>query len=162
MSRDLTPDEQVLARATKQAIQAAGGLEVCERETGISDSQLSRCCSPNQRDSITIRDAVTIEQIGHGPSGHPHILRAYARILGFILIPRPEGPNDANSLSLSVMTLTAELGDVAQAINDAFRDDGECSPGEALRALEQLSELDQASATLRLKLNTIAEAGKRP
>lgn len=156
MHRDLTPDEKVLALATKKSIQSAGGLEICERETGISDSQLSRCCSPNQRDSITIRDALTIEQLGE-----PHILRAYARILKFMLIAMPEGPTDANSLSLSVMTLTAELGDVAQAINDAFRDDGECSPAEAMRAIEQLNELDQASATLRLKLNAIVESAKR-
>lgn len=153
----LSTDEQILAAATKKAIQAAGGLEKCEAETGISDSQLSRCCSPNQRDSITIRDAVTIESIGHGNSGHPHILRAYARLLGFVLIPQPEGPADADGLALSVMTLTSELGDVAQAINDALRD-RVVTAGEVAVALEQLDELDQASATLRLKLKSLVAA----
>lgn len=150
----LSTDEQILAAATKKAIQTADGLERCAEETGISDSQLSRCCSPNHRDSITIRDAVTIESISHGKSGHPHILRAYARLLGFVLIPQPQGPADADGLALSVMTLTAELGDVAQSINEAVRD-GIVTPAEVAVALEQLDELDQASATLRLKLKAI-------
>ncbi len=151
----LTPDEQVLASATKKAIKASGGLDDCARETGLSTSQLSRCCSPNERDSITIRDALTIESIGHGAAGHPHILRAYARLMNCVVIPMPDGPDDADGLSQSVMTLTAELGDVAQAIAEAMRD-RIVTPAEVAVALEQLDELDQASATLRLKLKATA------
>lgn len=160
-TEDLTTDEQVLARATKQAIQAAGGLEVCSRETGISTSQLSRCCSPYQRDSLTVRDAHTIEDMAHGKSGHPHILRARARLLGFLMIKLPEATDDPNGLLQSVMTLTAELGDVAQAINDALRDQV-VTPAEAAVAIEQLNQLDEASATLRLQLNSIAGNGSKP
>jgi len=154
----LSSEEQALARATKQAIQAAGGLEVCARETGISTSQLSRCCSPHERDSITVRDAATIEAIGHGHDGHPHILRAQARLLGFVLVALPEGPEDADGLMRSMMTLTSELGAVAQAISEALRDQ-KFTPGEALRALAQLDEHDQASAVLRLQLQSIAGNG---
>ena len=154
----LSPDEQALSLATKRAIQAAGGLEVCARETGLSTSQLSRCCSPHERDSITERDAATIEAIGHGQAGHPHILRARARLLGFLLIKLPECADDPDGLLQSVMELTAELGDVAQAINEAMRD-RVVTDREARAALDQLSDLDQASAKLRLKLQSIAGNG---
>lgn len=158
---DLTPDEQVLARATKLAIQSAGGLDDCSRETGLSTSQLSRCCSPNHRDSITVRDANTIEDMAHGRPGHPHILRARARLLGYVLTKRPETACDAPGLLQSVMSLTAELGDVAQAINDALRDQT-VTPDEAMAALRQLDKLDEASASLRLQLNSIAGAAPNP
>lgn len=37
MDGKLSSDEQVLAAATKKAVQAAGGLEICERETGLNE-----------------------------------------------------------------------------------------------------------------------------
>ena len=156
--RALTADEQVLARATKLAVQAAGGLEVCARETGLSTSQLSRCCSPNTPDSIAVRDAVTIESIGHGVAGHPHILRAMARLLGFVLVPLPQALGDSSGAAASVMRLTAELGDVANCICAALADDGEIDAPEAERGLLQLGELDAASAGLRLLLEACRTA----
>jgi hypothetical protein len=153
----LTSDEQILARATKHAIQAAGGLEVCASETGLSTSQLSRCCSPHERDSLTIRDANTIEAIGNGAAGHPHILRALARLQGYVLIKTPEAHGDTDGLLQSVMELTVELGDVASSIHEAMRD-SDFKPSEAVRSIEQLDELDEASAKLRLKLKAIADS----
>ena len=156
----LTADEQTLANATKRAIQAADGLEVCSRETGLSTSQLSRCCSPFQRDSLTLRDAVTIESISHGKDGHPHILNALARIMGGVFVPLPVGNTDHAGLVQSVMDLTAELGDVAQSITSGLRDN-EFTPGEAQVALEQLQDLDRASAALRMKLNAFAQTDEK-
>jgi hypothetical protein len=165
--RALTTDEQILARATKAAIQAAGGLEDCERETGTSDSQLSRCCSPHQRDSITIRDAVAIESIGHGQPGHPHILRAMARVIGgLIVVALPDGPEDDHGLVNSVLELTTELGDVSAAIASSLRGDSaggaDVTKAEAALALEHLHDLDQASAKLRRKLERIAKGEAPP
>src|SRR3546814_1405517 len=71
-------------------------------------------------------------------------------LLGFVLIPQPEGPADADGLALSVMTLTSELGDVAQAINEALRD-RVVTAGEVAVALEPIDELYQARAPLRLQ-----------
>jgi hypothetical protein len=136
--RDLTSDEQVLARATKLAVQAADGLEVCSRETGKSDSQLSRCCSPYMPDSLTIRDAVIIESIGYGKAGHPHILRAMARLLGFVVVPLP----------------TVAGGDDSLLKTEALRD-GKCDAHEAAGILIQLDEHDTVSARLRCELNAI-------
>jgi hypothetical protein len=161
MRADLTlsPDEQALALATKRDVQAAGGLEVCARETGLSDSQISRCCSPNHRDSITIRDAATIQALGHGRPGHPHILRALGHQLGFVLVPKVDGPEDGNGLMRSMMELTSELGDVAASIRDALGD-GRTEPREAKAVLEQVAELEEATARLRVKLEAIVRGGE--
>lgn len=156
----LSTDEQILALATKRDIQAAAGLDVCASETAISTSQLSRTSSPNHHDSLTIRDALTIMQIGHGATGHPHILHALARLLGFIVIARPGADGDGCELFQSVAELTGELGDVAQSIRAAMRD-GTCSAREARATLDQLDELDAASARLRLTLNAIADGKAR-
>jgi hypothetical protein len=152
--RDLTSDEQVLARATKLAVQAADGLEVCSRETGKSDSQLSRCCSPYMPDSLTIRDAVIIESIGYGKAGHPHILRAMARLLGFVVVPLPTVAGGDDSLLKTVAEMMAELGDVATGVAEALRD-GKCDAHEAAGILIQLDEHDTVSARLRCELNAI-------
>ena len=112
-------------------------------------------------DSLTIRDATIIEAIGHGRTGHPHIVRALARLLGGVFVPLPVGPEDPDGIRGSVVTLTCELGDVARAIGDALSDDGEVDAREATDALLQLDELDAASAALRIKLQRIAATPKK-
>ncbi len=157
IERALSPDEQVLARATKRAVETAGGLAICERETGVSDSQLSRCCSPNHRDSLTIRDAVAIDGIGHGKAGHPHLLRAMARVIGgVVVIPMPDAGHDPSCLMQSIMEVTAELGDVSRSVVESLHPDsigGETmTAAEVAISLEHLDRLNEASAKLRLKL----------
>jgi hypothetical protein len=160
--RDITSDEQVLAEATKQAVQAAGGLEVCSRETGKSTSQLSRCCSKFDPDSITIRDAAIIEGISHGRAGHPHIMRARARLLGYLLVQLPEPHGDCESLASLVTDLAIELGDVAQAVRVATSSGSDCgrdiSKNEQEAVLAQLDDLDQVSARLRLTVQQLAKS----
>lgn len=162
----ISPEEQILARATKLAIRAAGGLEICERETGTSDSQLSRCCSPNARDSITIRDAAAIEAIGHGQPGHPHIVHALARLLGGVFIQLPDAAIDAGGLQLGVLELSAELGDISGAVRDALgatsAGGSAVTPAEAMMVLDHIADLDRASARLRHSLEAIAKGRAEP
>lgn len=152
----LSHDEIRLAKATKAAVQAAGGLAACEAETGKSDSQLSRCESPDHYDSLSIRDAVIVDALGHGRPGAPHILWAMAKLGGFVVIPLPQGPRDAAGLMQAAIDLTAELGDVVSVIRDALRD-GEVTAREAGGAIEQLDELDAVSAKLRHQLQALSK-----
>lgn len=147
----LTPSERALALATKKAITAADGLEFVAAEIGLSTTQLSRCNNPNYRDSITIRDAVQIEQLGNGN----HILRAMARQLGMLVIPVPSTSADPDGLTQTVIELAAEFGDVSRSIYAAVKD-GKCDPSEASAALEQLDQMDEVSAKLRLLLGRLA------
>lgn len=165
-SAPISSDEQVLALATKRAVQAAGGLEVCSRETGLSTSHLSRCCSPHERDSITERDAATIEAITHGSAGFPHILSARARLLGCVVIPLPQVHDDPTGLQLSVCEISAEFGDVARGIAEALNGGGpggtRITKAEAALVLEQMVDHDRASARLRFQLERIAKGEEPP
>lgn len=165
VDRALSSDEQALAAATKRAIQSAGGLDIACRETGLSDSQLSRCCSPNHRDSLTIRDVATIEGLNHGRDGHPHILHALARIIGgHIVVQIPEDIGGGAGLVQSTLEIAKELGGLSSSISDAMHESSaageEVTSGEAQLALEHLDALDRASARLRRRLNDIAEGGQ--
>lgn len=166
MDNKLPSDEQRLAAATKRDIQAAGGLKVCEEETGTSDSQLSRCCSPNHRDSITLRDALKIQAIGHGESGHPNIINAMARMLGGMFIMLPEAVTDDRQLQLTVLELSGELGDVSRAVSDAICGSSaggvDVTPAEASVVLDHLADLDRKSAQLRHQLESIAKGAPAP
>ena len=156
----LSADEQRLAAATRRAVEAAGGLKVCEHETRLSDTQICRCCSPTLRDSISIRDAVRIDAIGHGAAGHPYILNAMASIVGAVVIMLPEPGGSASGLQMSVIDLTSELGDVSRAIAEAFAGSSaggaEITPREADTALDQVADLERATAKLRHQLEQIA------
>ena len=99
---DISSGEKALALATKRAIEAAGGLDPCAAETAIGRSQLSRCGSVNERDSISIRDAVTIDMLGQRSDGHPFILRAMCRQMGGVFVPLPEPQDDVGGLALTV------------------------------------------------------------
>jgi hypothetical protein len=147
----IPPHEKALALATKRAIQSAGGLELCEQETGISDTQLSRCSNVNLRDSITIRDAVTVDNL----AGQPLILKAMARQLGHLVIPLPQTSTDPDTLAATVLQLAAEFGDVSRSVHDAIRD-GKVTAEEAAHALAELDQLDEVSARLRLALGRVS------
>jgi len=159
--RALSLQEQKLAEATKHAVQEAGGLDACREETGKSNAQLSRCCSKFEPDSITIRDAVMIDAIGFGRAGHPFILRAMARALGFVLVRLPE-VHEGTELTQGVTDLACELGDVAQAIRDGTSANSplgvELSAGEGEAILSHLDDLDAVSARMRLTVQKMVES----
>lgn len=157
----LTPDEIVLALATKAAIKAAGGLENCVGHTVVGMAQLSRCGSRDHRDSITVRDSARLDALGYRAPGSPHILHALARIAGGVFIQLPDTVADATGLQLSVLELSAELGDVAAAVRDAVSGTGvggaDVTRAERDQVLAQLDDLDRASARLRHQLKALIE-----
>lgn len=160
MSGDGLPIEQRrLALATKRCVQGAGGLKVCEAETGLSDTHLSRFCSTEQRDSISIRDAVRLDALCH-EDGAPHILGAMASILGCVVIPLPEPVTDDRCLQRGVMALAVELGDLSRTIADALSgsSDGgpDVTPGEAEAGLADVAALERVTARVRVILETKA------
>ncbi|CAD7335347.1 hypothetical protein FIV32_02250 [Sphingomonadales bacterium 58] len=152
---DIATGEKALALATKRAIEAAGGLERCAEETSVKKSQLSRCSSVNEPDSITIRDAVTIDLLGTRVEGQPFILRAYCRQMGGVFVPMPEAQDDANGLTLSVVELAGELGDLSNNIRTAISAHGE--QGEAISPRER----DAIRADIQRMQETLAALDQR-
>jgi hypothetical protein len=162
----LPADEQRLAVATKRAIQAAGGLKVCAFETDLSDSQLSRASSATERDSLSIRNAVRVDQIGRGEQGHPHILSAMATIVGAVVIMLPEAIDGSSSLQMGVVEIASEFGDVSRAIAESLSGTSAggaaMTPREAEATLQQIADVERATAKLRHTLERIAAGTEQP
>jgi hypothetical protein len=156
-SEILSPEEQSLALATKRAIQAAGGLERCAEETGLGTSQLSRCSMPNCRDSITERDAATIEAIGYGSAGHPHILRARARLLGYAIIKVPDASLGGTVWSQRAATLLKEGGDIVSGLGRALETNNDVEPDEARALLLDADELVTIALEIQAALRSRSE-----
>lgn len=132
---DISSGEKALAVATARAVKAAGGLDACAGEASIGRSQLSRCGSVNETDSISIRDAVTIDLIGQRQEGHPFIVRAMCRQLGGVFVPLPETHGAGEGLTLTVVELAGELGDLSDNVRAAVSAQGEA--GKAISARER-------------------------
>lgn len=148
----LPAEEQRQARSVRLAIEAAGGLEPCAQDTGKNASLLSRCSSPNQRHSLTIRDVEIVEAAGHGSPGHPHITRHLCRAAGGVFVALPKCHGDADGLTRSTCEIAAEMGDVAREVSIALAD-GVADRDERRAIRKQLDELDAASASLRMQLD---------
>lgn len=157
---DISSGEKALALATKRAVEAAGGLDRCADETAIGRSQLSRCGSVNDRDSISIRDAVTIDLIGQRSDGHPFIVRALCRQLGGVFVQLPEAQDDANGLTLTVVELAGELGDLSDSVRSALCERGEAGASITVRESEAIrADIHQMQETLAAMDRRLASAG---
>ena len=154
---DRSSEARVLALATRRAVQAAGGLELCAAETRIGKSQLARCTSTSRADSLTEIDAHTIDALAGDVEGAPFILSARARLLGFILVRLDEGDDDEAGLMLSIAEIAAELGDLSRAVAEAVRRPGKVTKDEAIAALDELEQLERKCAVLRRKLVRLVE-----
>jgi hypothetical protein len=155
--------QKTLALATKQAIEAAGGVDRCVEVTPVNRSQIYRFCSVTDVDSISIRDANVIDQIGVDIDGQPFILRAMAREQGFALVRLPQGVPDGTGLQQRLVAMTRELGDVAEELMMATASD---SPGaeaivaeEAARMRAEALQLAEDAAGFIAACDAIIGAG---
>lgn len=159
---DITTSEKALALATRRAVEAAGGLDRCVIETAIGRSQLGRCGSVNERDSITIRDAVTIDLIGQRSEGHPFIVRAMCRQLGgvFVELPEPSDEDDVG-LTLTVVELAGEMGDLSDSVRAALCHRGEMGPAVSPRENAAIrAEIHRMQETLAAMDHRLAQAAE--
>ena len=163
-SETLTSDEVIIARNTKRAIEAAGGLQVCAGETGKSTTHLSRCSSTDHRDSLTLRDAIEIDALGKRADDRHHILRAWARLAGGVFVSLPQVDCGPDSLMRSASEITIELGQCMQKLTEGLSSSSHggsaLTKREAVSTLDELDDVDRASARLRrLLMQVIDESG---
>lgn len=152
----ITSTDRTLANATRESVEAAGGAEIAMRETGLGKSQLYRTMSINDVDSLSLRNALTLDRM----SADPAILRAYGRILGAVVVLLPDAPDSEDSFVQSVMAMSAELGDVSRSIGDALRD-GTIEAREALGAIEEVNHVIDLAVALRARLQGIVDGEGR-
>lgn len=151
--RDISAGERALALATKRAVLAAGGQDMCVAETRIGKAQLSRCCGPHEPDSISIRDAVTIDGLAADEEGAPHIINAMARQLGGTFVRWPTAEPTRANLIRAIGELTREHGDAVACVLDCVEDGRAVTSAQMDKAEAELCDLADAVmlclATLR-------------
>lgn len=155
--------ELALKDASRRLIGACGGGDGAGETLGRRQQHMSDCGNRFTDRFLRVDEAARLEDVSAGHPGWPHVTRAMAKRQGFVLAPIDAGATDPDGLLMSLSELTAELGDVAQALTGALRP---CSPGgrdcnaqEAQVALGQLDDVDRAAARLRAKLRAIIEGG---
>lgn len=152
----ITSSDRTLANATRESVEAAGGAEIAMRETGLGKSQLYRTMSRNDVDSLSLRNALTIDRL----SADPAILRAYGRILGAVVVMLSDAADSDDSFVQSVIAMSAELGDVSRSIGDALRD-GKFEAREASVAIEEVDHVIDLAVALRARLQGVVDGGSR-
>lgn len=78
----------------------------------------------------------------------PPILAKYAAELGHVLVRLPDAGDASDEMTMMMVLLAKELGDVATAISEAMRD-GVRSPKELHTIIAQLDEMLGAGAKMR-------------
>lgn len=150
----ISPRVLALKIATRDAVEAANGLDFCATQTRCGKSQLQRAYSPHDPDTISLRDALTLDRLTTTRGG-PFIARALAVQLGHLLIAMPDADADAQGVSLALAQVAGEFSDVTRAVLPAVGD-GEISEKEARAILPEAHELAERAALLVQLITKIA------
>lgn len=143
----LSPMEQHEAQLVRKLVEQVGGLKNASYFTGKSKSQIARYQSPNDRDSIPLRDVRRLEERTVGQGGHPLITRYLANQNGFVLVQLPGEKPKPLQLMKYIGAMSKELGDVSKHILDALAD-GTIDGDEARGAISECFDLLRVTAGL--------------
>ncbi|TXC73940.1 hypothetical protein FSZ31_04255 [Sphingorhabdus soli] len=150
-----------LCAATREMQRGVGGIEAAAEITGKSKSQHGRFQSPHDSDLPTVGDIAMIEDISRGDPAHPAVTRLLCQLAGGVFVPLPAHDGDLPGLADSVVSLSCELGDVANAIRAGLADDQVLSAVEAGKVRRELDDLMRCCAALGQLLDArIAEGGR--
>jgi hypothetical protein len=152
---DITPAVAILSTATRDAIDALGTLENSTAVVTVGQTQLWRCQSATDGDTLSLRDAQALDRAGAGRGG-PFILRAYAQLLNHIAIPLPDVRADhPGEITDKLIEMVGEFGDLSRTVTAAEADE-EWRRREAQRALDDLDEIFRLGGEMRALLMAIA------
>jgi len=150
----LSPMEQHEAQLVRQLVEQVGGLKNASYFTGKSKSQVARYQSPNDRDSITLRDIRRLEERTVGQGGHPLITRYLANQNGFVLVRLPTDKIGAAQLMQYIGAMAKELGEVSKHILDDLAD-GEINDPQG--AIDECFDLLRVTAATVEALKQLAD-----
>lgn len=109
----LSPEQLALKLAFREAVHAAGGQPFVAGEVGRAQSRISDWCSPNTPDFAPIEVVRTVEALGAGKPGHPHVTRALARAQGAGVVAGAGAlPHGMSDLGDWMAALSKEFGDL--------------------------------------------------
>lgn len=155
----LPREEQRQARRARELVEAAGGLEACAEETGLSTSHLSRYGSTAEKDSMPLRVIERLESVTHGMPGHPVVTTYLAARQGFTLVKRPQVPSDRAALMELLSQHASARGECEKQILHALAD-GRVDAGEASALVPLFRASFELTNQMLAELEAIAGDGQ--
>lgn len=152
--RDVTlpPAEQELKAALTDAVRAFGGQEAASAYTGYRQQRISDWCNPNVRDFAALDFIDRVEGSTVGQPGAPHVTRLLARRRGFALVELNPAPAGEDGLLVALARISAEVGDVNDAVLAGMEAAPALSAVQRAVAIEEVSQLIDRAVALRVTL----------
>ncbi len=149
----MTPDKLHLKRMTAEMLKGVGGLDEATKFCRLQKSTLSDNQSVNKPESFVALDVIAdLEPLARDRDGWPHVTRALAATMGFVLVKLPDAPASNADMLLLVGRHAKESADVSQSVCVALSD-GSVSRREARdirteirHQMEVLAAMDAAMA----------------
>jgi hypothetical protein len=119
----VTPEKLNLKRATGEMLKGVGGLEAASGFCRVGKSALGDNQSVNKPESFVALDVIAdLEPLARDRDGWPHVTRALAAAMGFVLVKLPEAQATTADLLNLVGRHAKEGSDVSQAVCKALSD----------------------------------------
>jgi hypothetical protein len=137
--------------AVIRAIKHVGGIDRAARVAGVSTSQAGRWNNRNDIDLPKLEHMVELDEAALACGGSAEILAAYAAELGHVTFELPAVVANCASLALQMVTVAAEVGDVARTLTAAASDD-RIDVRETGAIVAEIDQAMTALATMRAQL----------
>lgn len=137
-----------LKRACRAAIAAIGGIDGAAASVGKCRSTVGNWNNRNMADLPTLGDAFVLDELALIGGEAPPMVTAMAAELGCAVILLPDCAGDSHQAAALLMQITAELGEVADAMRDALAD-GRIDGLEPARIEAEVDDLITRAVQLR-------------
>ena len=155
----LSDKERRQAAKARELIEAAGGLEACAAETGISTSQLARYSSKTEKDSMPVRVIEVLEAVSIDQPGHPIMTRHLASQAGYNLVPVPAFAPAEREWNSHVARLTSASATLIAGIAENLALHRDISAAQATWLVPAARELSVITAEIEAALQARARSG---
>lgn len=142
------PSSARMKLAVRDAISRCGGVDGAGATANRSRTTAGEWNALQHPAFPPLDCAMALDQVVVAMGDAPPILSKYAAEMGHALVRLPEAGQASDEMTMMMVTLAKELGDVAGAISDAMRD-GVRSPAELQVIIAQLDEMMAAAASMR-------------
>lgn len=156
----MTPDTLALKRATAETIKGVGGLEAAAGFCRVGKSVLGDNQSPNRADSFVAIDVIAdLEPLARERAGWPHVTQLLCQRMGGTFVALPDAPVEEVDLFAALSSLSAEFGDVTQAVCAGMADGKFCAT-DAREINRQLDDVIRVAASMRALCRAIEGEGR--
>jgi len=148
-------DYLALKTATKLAAELAGqSLGCVAKRTRLDAGTISRAGNPRENNFLPLDVALDLDTM----TGDHTILRTYARLLGFDLVPLHSAAI-VSGLSVKAGYAAREGGEMVAKILESAAD-GQVTPREAREVLKEADELELVTSAIKHDMHGVIAAGK--